>query len=171
MDARVFHVILRDKLGAREAMNSTPKRKPGRPPKRPGEKSEHNLTFRTRGSLRAGLIRAAEKNGRSISEEIEHRLERSLDRDRMRGVYDDDPLVEAFITILRSTEEVGGGRWYEDIVVNGAVATAINRYIRSALPESPKGETSSRPALDRAFKSAEMADRVLGRTKGRPGEG
>ena len=51
----------------------------GRPPKDPTDRKDGNLTFRTRGSLRERLSAAATENGRSISEEVERRLEASFE--------------------------------------------------------------------------------------------
>lgn len=44
------------------------------------ELKRNNLTFRARDGLRNELKAAAEANGRSMSEEIEFRLEQSFDR-------------------------------------------------------------------------------------------
>ncbi|MCC2654530.1 MAG: hypothetical protein K0Q60_4696 [Microvirga sp.] len=59
-----------------------PKRR-GRPPLPDHErKGGANLTFRARSGLRERLVEEAEKSGRSISEEIEFRLNDSFDRNR-----------------------------------------------------------------------------------------
>jgi len=50
----------------------------GRPPKREGERLSKNRTFRVRGTLDEQLEAAAQKARRSVSEEIEFRLERSF---------------------------------------------------------------------------------------------
>lgn len=50
----------------------------GRPPKDPATRRSHFLTFRTRAELQGKLAAAAAETGRSISEEAEHRLERSF---------------------------------------------------------------------------------------------
>ena len=56
-----------------------PKRKPGRPPLPDSErKGGANLTFRARAGLRERLAAEAAKSGRSMSEEIEFRLNRDL---------------------------------------------------------------------------------------------
>jgi hypothetical protein len=55
-------------------------KKRGRPPLPDSErKGGSNITFRARGGLRERLAQAAAKAERSISEEIEHRLERYED--------------------------------------------------------------------------------------------
>ena len=55
----------------------------GRPPKPAQERKSVNFTFRSRGEMREQLSRAAEVAGRSISEEIEKRLEQSFDEERI----------------------------------------------------------------------------------------
>jgi hypothetical protein len=50
----------------------------GRPPKHEGELLSKNRTFRVRGTLDEQLEAAAQKAGRSVSEEIERRLEQSF---------------------------------------------------------------------------------------------
>jgi hypothetical protein len=55
-----------------------PKRSKGRPPKPPSDRKRNNLTFRARDNLKADLELAAEKAGRSVSEEIEYRLNRDF---------------------------------------------------------------------------------------------
>jgi hypothetical protein len=60
----------------------TPKRI-GRPPKYPGEGKRPTLTFRVRGKLHEQLQAAAAASERSISEEIEARLEESFRREEL----------------------------------------------------------------------------------------
>jgi len=59
------------------------KKKPviGRPPIDAEQRKSFNITFRARQALRERLIKAAELAGRSMSEEIEHRLEMSFGYD------------------------------------------------------------------------------------------
>jgi hypothetical protein len=64
-------------------MEETPKKRIGRPPKPAAERKERNFTFRTRPELRAQLTEAAAKSGRSISEEIEYRLDRTFMTDEL----------------------------------------------------------------------------------------
>jgi hypothetical protein len=66
----------------------TEKRGPGRPRKYPAGTAGSNLTFRTRGNLRARLGEAASLSGRSVSEEIEYRLERSFWHDDVLKALD-----------------------------------------------------------------------------------
>ena len=52
--------------------------KTGRPPKTPGQPKRSAFNTRIRTALKAELQAEADKNGRSLSEEIEHRLEMSV---------------------------------------------------------------------------------------------
>ena len=53
----------------------------GRPPRHEGERLSKNRTFRIRGELDDRLQEAASKVGRSVSEEIEYRLEQSFQKE------------------------------------------------------------------------------------------
>jgi hypothetical protein len=60
------------------------KTRTGRPPRHEGEQLSKNRTFRVRGDLDEKLIAASEKSGRSVSEEIERRLEMSFREEEIR---------------------------------------------------------------------------------------
>jgi predicted HicB family RNase H-like nuclease len=61
------------------------KKRIGRPPKANEDRKAVNFTFRSRGQMRERLQAAAIASGRSISEEIELRLERSFWREEIEG--------------------------------------------------------------------------------------
>jgi hypothetical protein len=61
------------------------KRTRGRPPKPPGERKRNNVTIRMRDELKAALEAAAVQNQRSLSEEIEGRLEQAFAIARVFG--------------------------------------------------------------------------------------
>ena len=66
----------------------TKQRKPhrmGRPPLPPGEKKLPSVGFRPTPALRVSLEDAAQQHGRSVSKEIESRLERSVQSDEALG--------------------------------------------------------------------------------------
>jgi hypothetical protein len=56
----------------------------GRPPKRPETRLVKNRTFRVRAGLDAKLQSAAQISGRSVSEEIERRVEASFEWEQAR---------------------------------------------------------------------------------------
>ena len=68
----------------------------GRPPKHEGERLSKNRTFRVRGTLDEQLAAAAQEAGRSVSEEIEHRLEESFRREER-----DDLMMQAIEHTLK----------------------------------------------------------------------
>jgi len=78
------------------------KKKLGRPPKHKGERLSKNRTFRVRGMLDNYLKWNAEEAGRSVSEEIEARLERSFYTDGLLTTFVGDaaPLVNALSTAV-----------------------------------------------------------------------
>ena len=80
----------------------TAKKKLGRPPKRKGERLSKNRTFRVRGILDEYLKGRAGESGRSVSEEIEARLERSFYMDGILTTFAGDaaPLVNALATAV-----------------------------------------------------------------------
>jgi hypothetical protein len=57
----------------------------GRPPRHEGERLSKNRTFRVRGDLDECLQHAANMSGRSVSEEIEYRLQKSFWMDTKQG--------------------------------------------------------------------------------------
>lgn len=116
-------------------MSDEPVKRRGRPPLDPAERKDGNLTFRTRGDLRQRLAEEAKKNGRTISEEVEWRLERSLaglsGADTEPALYSDaickmlgsgEDLHEAVelgmmwgrVKTLFSVVNEGAGEWYEN---------------------------------------------------------
>lgn len=70
-------------------MSATEPKRRGRPPKAADERKGANLTFRTRADFRARLEEAAEKSGRSVTEEVELRVERSFEADATARRLDD----------------------------------------------------------------------------------
>ena len=74
----------------------------GRPPKPEGERRSKNRTFRVRGLMDDYLIGRAHEAGRSVSEEIEARLERSFYMDGVMLTFSGDtqPLLTALGTAV-----------------------------------------------------------------------
>ena len=80
-------------------MDRETRRRPGRPAKHPPGERRLTLTFRVREPTHEKLKQAAASAGRSISEEIEHRVERSFEHeylDRLEGI------LEAFENVARA---------------------------------------------------------------------
>src|SRR5215469_7496611 len=63
-----------------------PKKRPrGRPPKYAGQGKRQNFSFRITEKMRERLIESVKQSGRSLSEEIEFRLNRDLDWEETKG--------------------------------------------------------------------------------------
>jgi hypothetical protein len=97
-------------------MEEEPKR--GRPPKfAPGERTRGPLTLRLRDRARRELETTAAAAGRSLSEEIEYRLELSFSRrDYLRETWGDDffNLADAAAKSLAHIEHFTGKSWVTD---------------------------------------------------------
>jgi hypothetical protein len=68
-----------------EKVRMTEGRRRGRPPLAPGKAKRASFNTRIRSALKAELEAAADRAGRSLSEEIEFRLERSLEEQKRSG--------------------------------------------------------------------------------------
>src|SRR4051812_7138361 len=80
-----------------------PKRR-GRPPKYAGEGKRQNFSFRIRSSVRNQLIGAVAESGRSLSEEIEYRLEQSFELPKLM-----DAMAEKAVRkVINATVSVRG---------------------------------------------------------------
>jgi hypothetical protein len=66
------------------SVKDTPK-PTGRPPLAPGEGKKYPLAIRSTRELKAALVKASQTSGRSMAQEIEHRLEQSLYDQRHLG--------------------------------------------------------------------------------------
>ena len=85
------------------------KNKGGRPFKNPQEGKRPSVTFRCRAGLQAKLQTEAQQADRSVSEEIERRLEQSFEfMDLIRSVSSDIAREATTRTIEKMYERVGG---------------------------------------------------------------
>jgi hypothetical protein len=91
--------------------------KRGRPPKFAGERTRGPLTIRLRDQVRQELETTAAAAGRSLSEEIEYRLELSFSRrDYLRETWGDDffNLADAAAKSLTHIQHFTGKSWVKD---------------------------------------------------------
>ena len=98
-------------------MTTAEGRKRGGQPKPAEERKRNNLTFRARDELRESIRDAAEGSGRSISEEIEYRLELSVARrDELEHRWGKDMLriAEGMAASLSMIEQVADKSWHQD---------------------------------------------------------
>ena len=127
LDKDFLHVVSSgiNRAGRGRAMPATTtKRKRGRPRKPDSEKRRNNVTIRMRDAVKRRLEKAAAKAGRSLSEEIEFRLEWTIvERAYFGGdrSYESACLLFAAITMYEITSgrswrsDPGGNLWVRAI--------------------------------------------------------
>jgi len=120
------------------------KRKRGRPTLPKAERKRGVLGFRARDELRQWLTDAAKLSGRSVSEEIEHRLEQSFETpDLIAGAFraafgeTNGDLMRAITTAIWLTERRTGKKWNEDEKTASHVREAIETVAHALLEMSP----------------------------------
>jgi hypothetical protein len=96
----------------------------GRKPRGPFQGKSATLTTRITAKTRAALDRAAQKSGRSLSQEVERRLDQSLsiNRDRRPDVR---ALGEAIAMLLQSIERATNSLWRDDAFTCSALQHGI----------------------------------------------
>jgi hypothetical protein len=90
------------------------------------------LNMRTNQAMRDKLQAAASESGRSLVQEVESRLERSFDMDRIGqlseltfGAVQTELVVRILLLTIRGIETHMGARWYESAEARKAVADAF----------------------------------------------
>jgi hypothetical protein len=128
---------------------------PGRPPRHPGERLSKNRTFRVRGGLDERLQAAAAATGRSVSEEIEFRLDQSFDRDAFFGLVlggdENAKVLQSIATVMKL--ESYKGHWLKDVETSDTVRRAVNFVIgQFAEPyqHPPLFPAATNPTMERA---------------------
>ncbi|HZH12715.1 MAG TPA: LuxR C-terminal-related transcriptional regulator [Microvirga sp.] len=132
-------------------MSETEGKKRGRPAKYPGEGKRTTHTFRIREATRQKLIQAAAASGRSVSEEIEWRVERSFDQDEIMSVHlkvieENSQLQIENLELQAEVERLkSAGPDTSDLeaIVERAVARALERVLgpKDQEPEQPQPAT------------------------------
>ena len=89
-----------------EIKQSRPK---GRPPVPESEKKGRNFTFRSRRDMHERLAQASAANQRSISEEIERRLEQSFETEQRNAAFREtmEKRLEDWRTMAEQLREIG----------------------------------------------------------------
>jgi hypothetical protein len=128
-------------------------RKGGRPALSSERKKSQTLTFRTRADLRKSLEAAAEQAGRSISEEVEYRLQRSFDREALvQELYGDQHAnllksLSRILSMASGTKNISGGKELSDQFILSAMMLILgyeNRKLINLLdPETLKASEIS----------------------------
>jgi hypothetical protein len=106
--------------------------KGGRPPRHEGERLNRTRSIRMRDRLDELLQEAATKAGRSVSEEIEHRLERGFYDDRQNAALMGSHAAGEILRLVRAimvAEGLGLGDWAEDRVRAQRVRVAVDAIV------------------------------------------
>jgi hypothetical protein len=136
----------------------------GRKPRGPFKGKSTTLTTRITPETRAAMERAAQKSGRSVSQEVERRLDESLRNDRNRR-SDVRALAEAVAMIAEKVEIATGKNWLQDAFTGEALRLAIEVLVRHFAPHSarvipPKVEEAAARGLPEASERDRSPSRV-----------
>ncbi|TCM10335.1 hypothetical protein [Sphingomonas sp. PP-CC-3G-468] len=105
----------------------------GRPTER-GESKRAPISMRTTPAIRAALEEAAERGGRSLAQEIEQRLERSVAADEGAGSVATAAFLASITADIGAIEAATGQGWTVDLRTFGAVRYAIAEAIADRMP-------------------------------------
>jgi hypothetical protein len=105
----------------------------GRPPLEPGRAKRASFNTRIRPALKLALDTAAKEQGRSLSEEIEFRLERSLDEERPQMATFRNGILIGFLLAFRSLDKaqdiLNESALIFEIVAEGELPAAHNELV------------------------------------------
>jgi hypothetical protein len=101
--------------------------------RRGGQAKRHPLNMRTTEAMRRRLEQAVEASGRSLVQEVEHRLERSFTQDEafeatLGGKHNAD-LIRAFTTATWLIERATGKQWSQDLATAHQVRHALSTIV------------------------------------------
>ena len=136
----------------------------GRKPRGEFKGKSATLTTRTTPETRAAMERAAQKNGRSLSQEVERRLYDSARNERSRR-SDVRALAEAVAIVTEKVELATGKQWLQDAFTGDALRRGIEVLVRHFAPHSarvipPKVEEAAARVLPEASERDRSPSRV-----------
>ncbi|QNP43754.1 Arc family DNA-binding protein [Sphingomonas daechungensis] len=99
------------------------------------EPKRHVVTMRMSETMRERINGAATANGRSVSQEIESRLERSLQDEMLLGGSETTILAKLVIGAVALIETESGKPWNEDRMTWEAVNSAVRTILTSFQPQ------------------------------------
>ena len=133
----------------------TSTKKRGRPALKPRQRKRNNVTIRLRDQLKSDLQMLAKAEGRSLSEEIEFRVETSVlfDNVRYADFHDEDTYRFCLLLAQVARTIVGsfGGHWKDDpgwfAFVSGAWAELVKYRSGKAIDPETRDGTEKFAAL------------------------
>ena len=109
----------------------------GRKPRGEFKGKSATLTTRVMPETRAAMERAAQKSGRSLSQEVERRLNDSVLNERNRR-SDVRALAEAIAIVTEKVEIATGKRWLQDAFTGDALRHGIEVLVRHFAPHGAR---------------------------------
>jgi hypothetical protein len=118
------------------------KRKPGRPTESPTGPKRVALSMRTTQAVRDRLDAARSESGRSLAQEVEFRLGRTIDIDdameREFGSVQTQTIFRAMASALARVESKTGKPWNTDWDTGAAVANSWRNIVKEYMPDIPE---------------------------------
>ena len=129
------------------------KNRGGRPPER-DEAKRAAISMRITPATRAALDAAAAQAGRSLAQEVEQRLERSIENEAAKGGPATAALIHAIVADIAEIEAVTGKSWATDNVTYAAVRRAVIAAIVDRPPTHVENEGQYRCLIEQANSTA-----------------
>ena len=123
-------------------------RRTGRPPSTPGQPKRSAFNTRLRAEIKKRLELEAESAGRSLSEEIEFRLERSLQQEADSGGRQLHGLLRLLVGATEIIQERRGKSPFDDWDTWDALQEAWDQLIGQMAPEPPLDITRLKKKTD-----------------------
>ncbi len=118
-------------------MPATTKKKRGRPRKPESEKRRNNVTIRMRDDVKRRIEEAADSQGRSLSEEIEFRLERTFLEEAAYGGKELSGLLKLMVGAAEIIQARTDKSWSSDWETSIAVRAAWTKLAAATGPRPP----------------------------------
>ncbi|MBS0504787.1 MAG: Arc family DNA-binding protein [Proteobacteria bacterium] len=119
----------------------------GRPRKPPIEGDRYPVTARLKAEVRAQVEAAADRNGCSLAQEVEARVQQSF-RDDAALAGDRAMLLRMLGGAIWAIEQKRGQAWNKDYLTGLAVRRAMNRLLDALLPPPPNDEIVEMAGMD-----------------------
>lgn len=126
----------------------------GRPTEH-GEVKNAPVSFRTTPEFRHKLEKAAEKEGRSLAQEMEQRLIRTFAEDDLMGGKHNNAFWRLMLASIQLVEERNGATWLEDEDTYHAVQGVVERLLRANRPSKPDSLQAEIAAAYENYKAAQ----------------
>lgn len=124
---------------------------------RPSERDEPKraaIALRTTPDIKERLLHAASERGRSITQEVEARIEESFEAEDLYGDHRTRLALGALAGKIQKAEAATGKHWLDDIRTHAAAAALIDNALRGFEP-TPKNVTAINKSFE-AFREAQI---------------